>query len=168
MKNIRLRYQQIGDAKRYFEILTHPEFETFPVEVKSIEEEKRFLRKGKQMRADNIVHNFAIMLGKSLVGGIGLKIDQHRKYIGEVGYFVAREHWGKGFAPQAVGLIEAIGFNELGLERIELVTLKHNQASIRVAEKCGYLKEGVQRHKQFQNGRFYDTCLFAKIKSDRN
>ena len=166
MKPIKLRYQQIGDAKRFFEILTHPDFEMFPVEVGSIEEEKRFLRSAVQLRRDNILHNYAIMSGDQLAGAIGLKIDQQRKYIGEVGYFVAREYWGKGIAPEAVALIEAIGFDRLGLERIELVTLKNNRASIRVAQKCGYRKEGIQRHKQLHKGRFYDCYLFAKIKTD--
>jgi len=167
MKTLRIRYQQIGDAKRFFEILTHPDFVDFPVNVKSIEEEKRFLRTSRQMRRDNIVHNYTIMLRDELVGGIGLKIDRHRKYVGEVGYFVAREYWGKGIAPKAVKLIEAIGFDELGLERIELVTLKQNKASIRVARKCGYRKEGIQRHKQLHDDKFHDVYLFAKIKSDR-
>ncbi|MEJ2108591.1 MAG: GNAT family protein [Acidobacteriota bacterium] len=164
MKDIKLRYQLIRDAKRYYEILTHPDFEMFPVEVGSIEEEKRFLRSAVQLRKDNVVHNYAITSGNELVGAVGIKIDQHRKYIGEVGYFVAREYWGKGIAPKAVALIEEIGFNELGLERIELVTLKHNRASIRVAQKCSYRKEGIQRHKQLHHGRYHDCYLFAKIK----
>jgi ribosomal-protein-alanine N-acetyltransferase len=166
MNELRLRYQQVGDAKRFFEILTHPEFRLFPVTVKSIEEEKRFLRTNRQLRATNLAFNYAILLNSLIVGGIGLRIDQHRPYIGEVGYFVAREYWGNGIAPKAVGLIEEIGFSDHGLERIELVTLKENKASIRVAEKCGYKKEGIQRHKQLHDGSYQDVYLFAKVKSD--
>lgn len=165
VKDLRLRYQQVGDAKRFFEILSHPDFVLFPVNVKSIEEEKRFLRSGKEMREKNLVHNYAILLDGGIVGGIGMKIDQHRPHIGEVGYFVDRKHWGKGIAPKAVEMIEEIGFGTLGLERIELITLKNNRASIRVAEKCGYRREGIQRHKHKQDGRYYDTYLFAKVKS---
>jgi hypothetical protein len=51
MRNLSLRYQRVGDAKRFFQILTHPDFVLFPVNVKSIEEEKRFLRTNKEMRA---------------------------------------------------------------------------------------------------------------------
>ena len=165
MKNLRLRYQRVGGAKRFFEILTHPDFVLFPVNVKSIEEEKRFLRTNREMRKRNFVHNYAILIKDRVVGGIGLKIDQHRPHIGEVGYFVDRKHWGKGIAPMAVEVIEEIGFGGLGLERIELVTLKNNRASIRVAEKCGYRREGIQRHKHKQDGTYYDCYLFAKVKS---
>ena len=165
MRNLSLRYQRVGDAKRFFQILTHPDFVLFPVNVKSIEEEKRFLRTNKEMREKNFAHNYAILLKNRIMGGIGLKIDQHRPHIGEVGYFVDRKHWGKGIAPKAVGMIEEIGFDTLGLERIELVTLKQNRASIRVAEKCGYRREGIQRHKHKQDGRYYDVYLFAKVKS---
>lgn len=166
MKNLSLRYQKVGDAKRFFEILTHPDFVLFPVNVRSIEEERRFLRTSKEMREKGLAHNYAILLKDRIVGGIGLKIDQHRPHIGEVGYFVDRKYWGRGIAPLAVGLVEKIGFDEIGLERIELITLKNNKASIRVAEKCGYRREGIQRHKHKQEGRYYDAYLFAKVKSD--
>jgi ribosomal-protein-alanine N-acetyltransferase len=166
MDELKLRYQQVGDAKRFFKILTHPDFKLFPVTVKSIEEEKRFLRTNRQLRAKNLAYNYAILLYDRIVGGIGLRIDQHRPYIGEVGYFVAREYWGKGIAPKAVGMIEEIGFNQHDLERIELVTLKANKASMRVAEKCGYKKEGIQRHKQLHDGTYQDVYLFAKVKPD--
>jgi ribosomal-protein-alanine N-acetyltransferase len=166
MKPLRLRCQQVGDAKVFYEILTHPDFALFPVHPASIEEERRYLRTVRDLRKNNFAHNYAVLLEDRVIGGIGLKIDQHRLHIGEVGYFVERRHWGKGVAPQAVALMETIGFGTLGLERIELVTLKQNKKSIRVAEKCGYKKEGILRHKQYQDGRFYDAYLFAKIKPD--
>lgn len=157
MNGLRIRYQQIGDAKRFYEILKHPDFVLFPVNPGSIEEEKRFLRTTKRLRDDNVAYNYTILLKFKVVGAIGVKIDQHRTYIGEIGYFVDRRFWGREIAPNAVQLVEGICFNELGLERIELIILKQNDASIRVAEKCGYKKEGIQRHKLKLDGKWQDA-----------
>lgn len=44
-RGISIRYQQVGDAKRFFEILNNPNFLYFPAKPKTIEAEKEFLRK---------------------------------------------------------------------------------------------------------------------------
>ena len=61
-------------------------------------------------------------------------------------------------------LIENVCFEDLGMHRIEIITLKQNKASIRVAEKCGYRKEGIQRQKVKHEGKWADVYLFAKVK----
>jgi len=166
VKQLRIRYQQIKDAKRFLEILSSPDFVYFSANPQSIEEEKRFLRRNKDKRLNNIEHNFTILIGNAVVGAVGLKIDQCRKYIGEVGYFVDREYWGQGIACKAVEFIEEFGFGELELKRIELVSLVDNAPSIRVAEKCGYVRECIQRAKLLHDGKFEDAVLFAKIRSE--
>lgn len=164
MKQLRIRYQQIGDAGRFFQILSCPDFVYFDANPESVAEERRFLRGSREKRLAGIEHNFTILLGDRIVGAVGIKIDQSRKYIGEIGYFVDRDYWGRGIACEAVALAEDIGFGKLGLRRLELVTLEGNAASIRVAEKCGYVREGVQRGKLVHGGNHVDAVLFAKIR----
>ena len=161
--NLQIRPQQVGDAKRFYEILTHPHFVFFEASPKSIEDEKRFLRRNKQRWQNNFAYDYSILLDGNVVGAVGVKIDQHRSHIGEVGYFVNRHHWGKGVAPAAVRLVEPIAWQKLKLARLELVTLTQNAASIRVAEKCGYQLEGIQRAKIKYQGEWADAYLFAKI-----
>ena len=40
------------------------------------------------------------------MGGIGVRIDQHRTYIGEIGFFVDEPYWGKGIASAALEQLE--------------------------------------------------------------
>jgi ribosomal-protein-alanine N-acetyltransferase len=160
---VEIRYQQIGDAKRFFEILSHPDFIYFPVTVKNIEEEKAFLRQNRQKRKDGTEHNFAISYEDELVGAIGLMVDRRRAHVGEIGYFVDQNFWGKGIASAAVKLIERFAMDELSIARLEIVILKQHTASQRVAEKCGYLKECVQRGKLLHEGKHADAYLFAKV-----
>jgi [ribosomal protein S5]-alanine N-acetyltransferase len=55
----------------------------------------------------------------------------------EVGYRLARSHWGHGFATEAVSTIREYSFHVLGLPRLVALIDPQNTASIRVAEKIG-------------------------------
>jgi RimJ/RimL family protein N-acetyltransferase len=58
-----------------------------------------------------------------------------------VGYWIGKEHWGKGVASRALA-----AFLELVTERpLHAHVAKHNVASIRVLEKCGFTLEREER-----------------------
>lgn len=163
MKRLSIRFQRLSDAKRFLEILSNPEFLYFP-KPKNLKFEEAFLRKSIENRRKGLEFNFAVLQDGEIVGAVGLKVDQHRKHIGEIGYFVAREHWGKGIAGRAVKLLEQFAFRRLKISRLEIVTLRANRASKRVALKSGYTREGIQRGKQHQDGKYFDVDLFAKVR----
>jgi len=163
-KAITLRYQQIGDAKRFVEILNNPNFLYFPARPQSIEAEKAFLRKNIQARREGRDLNYSILLGKKVVGAIGLKIELQRPYLGEIGYFVDEAYWGRGIASRALELVERIAFEEKGLVRIEILMVKKNKASERVTIKCGYKKEGIAKGKLLLFGKYEDAYVYAKVR----
>ena len=55
----------------------------------------------------------------------------------EVGWRLAREHWGRGFATEAAGVAAADGFGRLGLEEIVSFTATTNLRSQRVMQRLG-------------------------------
>lgn len=55
----------------------------------------------------------------------------------EIGYLLAREHWGKGYATEAATAIRDRGLGELGLPRLIALIDHRNEASKRVARKLG-------------------------------
>ncbi len=159
---IELRNQRISDAKRFFEILNNPNFKYF-VCPKDIEAEKEFLRQNAKNRKNNLVYNYAILYNNKLVGGCGIKIDQHRNFIGEIGYFLDEAFWGKGIVTKAVKILEKIGFQKLGLKRIEIIMNPRNLGSEKVAIKCGYKKEGTMKKAMKNGDKFFDAHLYAKV-----
>ncbi len=162
-EKIELRYQRVFDAKRFFEILNNPNFKYFKVCPKDIEAEKDFLRQNSEKRKNNQEFNYAILLDGKLVGGCGIHINQFRTFIGEIGYFVDEEYWDKGIGTKAIKLLEDIGFQKLGLKRIEILMHPKNISSEKVALKCGYKKEGTME-KACRNGDEYaDAHLYAKV-----
>jgi RimJ/RimL family protein N-acetyltransferase len=67
----------------------------------------------------------------------------------EVGWTVARAHWGKGYAPEAARAACAWGHDELGLQHIISLIEPSNTRSIRVAEKLGETVEGRFQLREF-------------------
>lgn len=97
--------------------------------------------------------------------GIGVKINFHRKYIGEIGYFIDETYWGQGIASQAVKLIENICFGKLKLTRLEILMEHKNKASEQVAIKNNYLKEGLlKKVLTGKDGSLKDAFLYAKTR----
>jgi RimJ/RimL family protein N-acetyltransferase len=86
---------------------------------------------------------------------------------GEIGYMVTPEARGRGAASGAVALLTRWGFDELGLERLELRIDTGNAGSQLVAERTGYQLEGVLRSLAFKEGHRVDTGVWSRLKGDR-
>lgn len=165
MKGITIRPQQIGDAKALFAILTQAGFDKFfPVTVKSISQEREFLRNSKKSRKDGTAFHFSILYRKQVIGAVGFSLS-NRSYVAEIGYFVAKKYWGNGVATKALKLAEEFAFNQCAIHRLELFTAKENIASKKVAIKCGFKKEGIARGKFLLNDTYSDAIQFAKLLS---
>lgn len=164
MANIRLRYHQVSDAERFFEMLSNPKFVHIIANPKSVAEEVEWLKQNPKRRRNNTEWNYAILYDNLVVGSVGIRIDFHRPYIGEIGYFIDENYWNKGIATEAVRMTEAKGFTKHQLKRIEIRMDPENKASEKVALKCGYHKEGLlQKAVADRNGTLKDVLLYVKI-----
>ena len=81
----------------------------------------------------------------------------------EAGYIVGPWARGRGIASRALTLLTDWALDELGLVRIELRITAGNAPSIRVAEKCGYEREGVLRSVHFKQGRRSDVAVYSRL-----
>ena len=63
----------------------------------------------------------------------------------EIGYHIAKEHTGRGYATEAARAFLPVMMDRLGLERVWGIVDEENAASCRVLEKCGFalLERGV-------------------------
>jgi RimJ/RimL family protein N-acetyltransferase len=84
----------------------------------------------------------------------------------EIGYVVAEHARGRGVAQEALAQLTEWAFAELGSERLELLISVENGASKRVAERCGYRREGVLRSVYIKPGRREDTEIWSRLVSD--
>lgn len=82
--------------------------------------------------------------GGALVGSIELRIDMaHRR--GELGYWIGRAHWRKGYATEAADALLRWAIRALGLHRVHAAHLSRNPASGGVLRKIGMRHEGSLR-----------------------
>jgi RimJ/RimL family protein N-acetyltransferase len=77
----------------------------------------------------------------TLLGAIEVRLGE----VGSIGYWVAAPARGRGVATQAVKLLAHWALTEGAVERLELTTDPDNRASQRVAEKAGFVREGILR-----------------------
>jgi RimJ/RimL family protein N-acetyltransferase len=119
-------------------------------------------------KLDNTRMNFAIedvddatFLGLALAPEMDL--DERTA---ELGYVLATEARGRGVATVALGQLTAWAFEEQHMIRVQLLISVANDASKRVAERCGYQFEGVLRGLYFKQDLREDTESWSRLVTD--
>jgi RimJ/RimL family protein N-acetyltransferase len=101
----------------------------------------------------------------ALIGGCGFDGFQVGKsHRAEVGYWLAKPHWGRGIMTAVVQQVCRHAFDEFGPAKITAHVFVHNPASARVLEKCGFQEEGFLRKHFLKDGQFVDARLFGLLK----
>ncbi|MGG3623491.1 GNAT family protein [Bacillus gobiensis] len=80
-----------------------------------------------------------------------------------IGYYLDKQHNGKGYMTEAVRLTVHYAFNDLNLHRIEAGVMPHNQGSMKVLEKAGFHKEGIAKKNVKINGKWEDHQILAIV-----
>jgi RimJ/RimL family protein N-acetyltransferase len=100
-----------------------------------------------------------------VVGGVNLRFGDFQ--VAEVSYFLRASARGRGLATRAVLLVNGWAFGELGIERIELRVHPENEPSCRVAERAGFMREGIERaSRAWPDGTRFDSILYALLPDD--
>ncbi len=85
----------------------------------------------------------------------------------EIGYFVDKEQEGKGYVTEAVKGCMGFVFHHLGALRVSLHCDDTNALSYRVAERCGFTREGhLRQNKRNADGTLTGTLCYGLIKED--
>lgn len=111
--------------------------------------------------------SFAVRLRESrdLIGCVGLVLDPpHQR--GELGYWLAVDHWNRGYATEAARACVAFGFNHFHLLRITSRHFATNPASGRVMQKLGMTHEGCLRLHHKKGDRFHDLVLYGLLRQE--
>jgi RimJ/RimL family protein N-acetyltransferase len=118
-------------------------------------------------RRDGTREGFAAFDGDGAFVGVALAFGIDRdEGEAELGYMVAPAARGRGMATARLRALTDWAFAETGVQRIRLVVDVENPASLRVAERAGYVREGVMRSVHFKNGRRIDAVLLSRLRND--
>lgn len=80
-----------------------------------------------------------------------------------VGYALSPEATGEGLMTEALSRAVKVAFLDLNLHRVEVNVVPRNAASIAVAERCGFEKEGVSRAFLYIAGTWEDHVRYVRI-----
>ena len=110
--------------------------------------------------------NFAITLrtDKNFIGGIALRLAQESKE-GELGYWIGKPYWNRGYMTEAAKAVVAYGFKVLKLNRIHAKYFKRNVASKRVVEKIG-MRYANFFPQDVEKGYLEDTVQYSILKCE--
>ena len=101
-----------------------------------------------------------------MIGTIGFHNWSKSANRAEIGYELAREHWGRGILSSVMRPVLSCGFNDFGMNRIAATIRHENTASIKLIEKFGFKQEGILRDYQSVNGAYFDLLLFSLLKRE--
>jgi len=118
-------------------------------------------------RRDGTREGFAVFDADGAFVGVALAFGIDRtEGEAELGYMVAPAARGRGMGTAMLRALTEWAFAETGVQRIRLVVDVENPASLRVAERAGYAREGVMRSVHFKNGRRIDAMLLSRLATD--
>lgn len=174
-REVLLRPPQLGDVRAMTALVVRnrpflqPFEPTRPDRYFTRAGQRAQVRQSIRDRRLDIAHGFGVFAASSgdLIGRIRLSgVERGAFQGGNVGYFIDREHAGRGLMTEAVGLLVDHAFGDLNLHRVEAGVMPRNAASIRVLEKNGFLREGLARRYLRIDGAWEDHHLYAITRED--
>ena len=100
------------------------------------EDAEVFIEQSQEKILKHEIKTYMIFHNKIMLGGIELR--DFNGHSCELGYWLGKKYWGKGFATEAVGRLLELGFDELDLNEIYASYKVGNKASKKVLEKSGF------------------------------
>jgi ribosomal-protein-alanine N-acetyltransferase len=129
---------------------------------------RRRLQRYENDRQSDLGYSFFVFNDRGEIVG-GLTLNNVRRGVAQaasLGYWVGAPHARKGYMSAALAALTPFAHGALRLKRIEAACLPHNEASVRLLEKSGFIREGRARNYLCIAGEWQDHLLFARLASD--
>lgn len=124
---------------------------------KNLEQEREWLESLAERDGDTLL----VVADGEPVGTVGFGNGVTTWGTAEVGYSIAHEYWGNGYASEAVALLTRHAFEERRLAKLTATVYAHNPASMRVLEKAGWHEECVHEREAFVDGERVDCHRYV-------
>ena len=117
------------------------------------------------LQDSNVFAQFAITMGRKVVGSIGLKMEpQHGT--GELKFSIGAPHKARGIATEAATAVLEYGFTGLGLSKIHARADGSNDGVIQMFAKIGMNQEGLLKGQRLHGDERVDEVIFGALRTD--
>lgn len=124
-----------------------------------LEDAEQWVAKASKQRP---VYNLAIIVGGKVAGGIGMEPGRDvQRFIGEVGFWLGKKHWGKGIMSAVLPAYAKYAFDNLGFRFLTAMTMGWNDHGSYVLEKAGYKKLATLPKAGNKDREFTDINIFG-------
>lgn len=145
--------------KRYFPITISKTMTSLKV--------KSYLQELSQQLNKKEIYPFGLFQEDEIFAVVLVKNIDWRTGKAELGYYIDATKEGKGITTLLVNNTLTFCFEELDLQKVYLRISPSNLSSIKVAEKTGFVKEGVLRKEfKIETGELVDVIYFGKLKEE--
>lgn len=128
--------------------------------VRDVEDERAWIA-GTQ----DPLERLGIFVDGRVAGGIGLHRDPF-DVRGEIGYWIASAHEGRGLVTAACRAVIDHAFGEIGLHRVEIEAAPENARSRAIPERLGFRREGIRRQAGRTSRGFVDLVLYGMLEGE--
>lgn len=116
-------------------------------------------------RGERMILAITLKPTHEFIGGIGLELSPLH-LSAEVGYWIGRAYWNRGYATEAARAIVEYAFGTMDLHRIQSRHMTKNLASGRVLQKIGMTYEGTLRQSLYRFGAFEDAAIYGILQDE--
>ncbi len=165
---IALRPFEAADAAAIAESCQDPDIPRYTMMPEKMTEDQARLWVGQSLEWwPRGVARFAVTAPPSnrCAGQIGIQFDLTSRRA-EAFYWLDRRFRGRGIAVEALNLVTEWAFRDQEIVRVQLVTHLDNEASHRVAERCGFRREGVLRAWEPVKDEQPDVVMWSRLATD--
>jgi len=169
-ERLELRWLEAGDVPALFEVFSDPQVMRYwsSPPLCDLAAAKDLLGEIHAHFATKDLFQWGVVLRTtgSVVGTCTLAHVDPDNLRAEIGFALARAHWGKGLVGEALRTLIGFAFGELGLRRLEADVDPRNERSVRTLERLGFVREGLLRERWFVAGEVQDSALFGLLKRE--
>ncbi|HYR86706.1 MAG TPA: GNAT family protein [Terriglobia bacterium] len=133
---------------------------------RGVQDTARFIGRSLAQAEDNNGYQFGIVSKGRLVGVIGQHYVDSVNLKTELGYWLDAGHQGRGIMTRATARLTDYAFNEQDCNRVHLHCALGNTRSRAVAERLGFLQEGILREAEWLYDHYVDLVLYSMLKRD--
>ena len=130
----------------------------------NIEDARAFIRFCTKNYQEGLGYSFGIWKGDDLLGEVSFTALDKINDVASIGYWLGQAYTGQGIVHQSLETLMQFGYNQLGINRMEIKVSTANIASIRVAKSLGFVQEGVLSSAGKNASGYHDVILFSKLK----
>lgn len=130
---------------------------------RSIADTEVFLRGAIEQQRAGKGPQYAVQWQSELCGVCGFHAFDSTGRRGSVGYWLGAQYCGQGLMTAAVRQLVEVGFDEYGLERIDIACATENLKSRAIPERLGFYYEGVVQNREYLNGRYVDHAIYSLL-----